>query len=225
MIDRRMLLPAGSSCECPRRKCASAAGHRARALLGLAGAWAPYRTHNNGRQHRGDEGPLRCLGGEDVGLTHGQRATWAQHPAAGKKALAPSGREQVDLELHGQDIRLGRGKRVSRVAVRGVCDTGDGPRVHEPVLLAELRRERKYQMHFTRRKKRDRGPQSGHVGLAIEALPYPRLVGRILGYHMLLTPQCSVRFVSCRGANRRRPKEMRTSCGPSCPRPPQTQVP
>ncbi|KAG0753061.1 hypothetical protein G6F22_021614 [Rhizopus arrhizus] len=60
------------------------------------------------------------------------------HPPAGDKAVALGRRQEVHLELRGQDVLAGPEQREGRVAARAVRNRRGDPRMQKAVLLAQV---------------------------------------------------------------------------------------
>ena len=120
----------------------------------------------------------------EAGVLRAQRAV----RALATQVAAHGGRQQVDLELHGEHAGLGLEQREAGVAAGRVRDRRDHPGVEEAVLLGELGPEGERDLDPPRLDALHRRAEVGHDPLAREARARALLEVGIRGPQLPLPP-------------------------------------
>lgn len=133
-------------------------------------AWTIQHRHHRG-QHRRDDSLLAMLDRNYIRGARGQRTTRPDHAGSGDEALSLRRRQQIDLEFHREDRGFGRHQRQGGIPARAIGDRGNDPGVDEPMLLGEVRAERKLDSHTSGPDRSQVRAQHLHHSLTCEARP------------------------------------------------------
>lgn len=112
---------------------------------------------------------LGAVNTENLSEADGQTPSGAEDPASCEEPWCRGWCQEVDLELHREDLVTRRGQGKCGIAVCGIRDRSSGAGVHVTVLPRERGRKRKTDVHLSRLDELERGTEGGHEALPREA--------------------------------------------------------